>query len=186
MLNHNIFDNIRTRVIVLSEGRIIMLPPLGAEDGWLLPGGGLERDESLFECARREVLEETGIDVDVHGVVFLREWVLPKYASLKAESLISPLHDPESRHDHGYCLEVYLYATTATPLPALRAEHATDETPQWVSLEAVLDLPLWPKHLKWLCRRLLAGEALTYIPAFLNDLESPWIELETDPFARPS
>ena len=160
-----------------------MLPPLAAEDGWLLPGGGLERDESLFECARREVSEETGIEVEAQGIVFLREWVLPKYASLKAEALISPLHDPVSRHDHGYCLEVYLYATTATPLPTLRAEHADDQPPQWVSLEKVLELPLWPKHLKWLCRRLIAGEQPVYIPAFLNDLESPWTELDADPFA---
>ncbi len=65
----------------------------------------------------------------------------------------------------------------------LRAEFAGDLAPQWVPLDRVPELPLWPKHLKWLCRRLLAGEALTYIPAFLNDIESPWTELDVDPFA---
>lgn len=30
---------------------------------WLTPGGGLDENESLDECARREVFEETGVTV---------------------------------------------------------------------------------------------------------------------------
>lgn len=37
----------------------------GADPAWLLPGGGVEYDESLEEAVRREVLEETGYAVAV-------------------------------------------------------------------------------------------------------------------------
>lgn len=30
---------------------------------WMAPGGKIERNEGLFECARREILEETGLKI---------------------------------------------------------------------------------------------------------------------------
>ena len=38
------------------------------DDIWLLPGGRLEADETPAEGARREVREETGIDVEITGL----------------------------------------------------------------------------------------------------------------------
>ena len=34
-------------------------------DQWSLVGGGMEDNESLEDCAMREILEETGIDIKV-------------------------------------------------------------------------------------------------------------------------
>jgi 8-oxo-dGTP pyrophosphatase MutT (NUDIX family) len=80
IFNHNVFENIRTRAIVLHGGRLLLIPPGSdaSEAAWGLPGGGLRPHESLAECLRREVLEETGIHVRIERVVFLREWVIPK------------------------------------------------------------------------------------------------------------
>lgn len=33
-------------------------------DYWTFPGGGIEAGESVFEAAKREVLEETNLDLD--------------------------------------------------------------------------------------------------------------------------
>ncbi|MFN0071217.1 MAG: NUDIX hydrolase [Chloroflexota bacterium] len=54
-------------VVVVSdaEGQVIFVrQPRGPFAGaWLLPGGGLELDEDALSGARRETLEETGVNV---------------------------------------------------------------------------------------------------------------------------
>jgi ADP-ribose pyrophosphatase YjhB (NUDIX family) len=58
-------------VIVWRDGRVLLVrrtrPPQAGE--WSLPGGGQELGETLFETARREVAEETGLEVAPTGVL---------------------------------------------------------------------------------------------------------------------
>ena len=51
------------RVLVVKRGR----PPLEGE--WSLPGGAVEVGETLAAALQREVLEETGLVVDVGSIV---------------------------------------------------------------------------------------------------------------------
>ena len=46
---------------------------------WVPPGGGVEGEESLKECARRETLEETGLSVELGNIAYIREFVEPGY-----------------------------------------------------------------------------------------------------------
>ncbi|MFC7217965.1 NUDIX hydrolase [Streptomyces polyrhachis] len=55
-------------VVVDNAGRILL--QRRADSGlWALPGGGMDVGESLPGCAVREVREETGLDVEVTGLV---------------------------------------------------------------------------------------------------------------------
>jgi 8-oxo-dGTP diphosphatase len=53
-------------VFVRHNGKILLGKRRGShgEGAWALPGGHLEFVEELFECVRREVLEETNLSVD--------------------------------------------------------------------------------------------------------------------------
>jgi 8-oxo-dGTP pyrophosphatase MutT (NUDIX family) len=161
IFSHDVYENVRTRVIVLHEGRMLLLSPHQLGDGWRLPGGGLEMDESLYECGEREVLEETGVLVKVTRVAFLREWVVPKYCTVpKGEGT-------------GYGLEVYLYAHPTTEWVEPRPEHPQAQIPRWFLLAQVPELPLWPKELKTLAAQMAAGGQPRGVPSFVSDYESP-------------
>lgn len=161
IFSHNLYENVRTRVIVTYENKLLLLSPHEPGDGWRPPGGGLEFNESLAECAEREVLEETGIVVKVTNVAFLREWVVPKYCTVPEGDGI------------GFGLEVYLYATPITDQVQPHPEPGMTEMPHWIALDQVAALPLWPKELKTLATLMSSGYIPHGVPSFVSQLESP-------------
>jgi len=59
--------------IIDNNGRILLTQDEG-KTGWKLPGGAIKKNESLVEAAVREVKEETGLDVEITGLVSLQEY----------------------------------------------------------------------------------------------------------------
>lgn len=60
------------RIIVFDEkNRILMVKQRHPErEVWMLPGGGIEEGESASEAAIREVREETGIEINLKGLLW--------------------------------------------------------------------------------------------------------------------
>ena len=58
-----------TTAVVTDEQDRILLVKRRDNDLWALPGGGMDLGESIVETAVREVKEETGLDVEVTGLI---------------------------------------------------------------------------------------------------------------------
>lgn len=57
-----------TAVVTDEAGRILLVHKTD-NDLWALPGGGMDLGESVIDAAVRETKEETGIDIEVTGLV---------------------------------------------------------------------------------------------------------------------
>lgn len=71
---------IGTRTLVLRDGKEVLLVRHTYAPGWLLPGGGVDRGETIYQAAIREVIEEGAItpkeEPVLHGM-FLNDRQFP-------------------------------------------------------------------------------------------------------------
>lgn len=63
--------NDRTRLVIVSQGKVLMLKNWLGKGKWDLPGGGLHRGEHPVEGAIRELQEETGLRIPAGELEFL-------------------------------------------------------------------------------------------------------------------
>ena len=65
-----------TRALILHQDRLLLVNayPGGRSDLWCAPGGGVEPGTSLPANLRREVLEETGLTVEVGPPALINEF----------------------------------------------------------------------------------------------------------------
>ena len=69
-----------TRTAVFDQKNRVLLVQHSYGPGWLLPGGGVERGETIFDSAKREIREEAGIIAEEEPVlrgVFLNDGQFP-------------------------------------------------------------------------------------------------------------
>ena len=74
------------RVLLIQRGRP---PGLGS---WTLPGGRVKRGERLTDALKREVMEETGIEVVVGPLVEVVEIVDEQFHYVIMDYLAHPIH----------------------------------------------------------------------------------------------
>lgn len=53
----------RVRVVIIAEGRVLVVRQWFGEQKWELPGGGMKAGETSYEAARREIDEEVGLEL---------------------------------------------------------------------------------------------------------------------------
>jgi 8-oxo-dGTP diphosphatase len=64
---------------IFRDGKVLLVRRAGApaKGLWTLPGGRVEVGERLVDAVTREVMEETGLTIDVVGLAGYRESILP-------------------------------------------------------------------------------------------------------------
>lgn len=53
-----------TMCMLLDGSKVLMINREKRWPGWAFPGGHREKNETLIQCVKREMLEETGLDID--------------------------------------------------------------------------------------------------------------------------
>jgi 8-oxo-dGTP pyrophosphatase MutT (NUDIX family) len=115
-----------TVVVQDERGRVLMVQR--SDNGlWALPGGAMEVGETLGQCAKREVLEETGYEIKVIDVIGV--YSDPKH--------VIEYSDGEVRQQFAVSFRGLLVAGTAA---------TSAETPQvgWVGEAELDELPMHP------------------------------------------
>ena len=67
---------ISAKAVIVADGRVLLLKHRDSVGDWYsLPGGGQKHGETLEEAVRRECLEETGLQVRMGRLLFVRDYI---------------------------------------------------------------------------------------------------------------
>lgn len=117
--------------VVVDNGKVLLIrrgkPPRPGQ--WSLPGGGQELGESYIEAAIREVREETGLAIEVLGLI--------------------DVVDSITRDESGRVRFHYLLAdVVARPVGGTLQAGGDASEARWFSSEEVFALPLWSETIR--------------------------------------
>ena len=119
-------------VMVLNEKKQLLLQKRADNGCWAYPGGAVELGESFEECAIREVLEETGVKLEVDRLGFVHENYFYGDAPTNLGKLI-------------YEISFYFYMkvpSNFTPVSDSFTEDSSKEFLRWVSPNE--DIKMYP------------------------------------------
>lgn len=108
------------RGLVIRNSKILICHELNSDDYYLIPGGGLKKNETLEECCIREIQEETG-----YVVKPIRHFLTMKEYYEEYEYI-----------GHYFICEVI--GETQQKLTAIEAERGV--TPEWISPHKLLEI----------------------------------------------
>ncbi len=95
--------------VVISEDRALLIrrgsEPLKGQ--WSIPGGTLEVGETIEEGVRRELREETGLEVRVHELIEVFERIFPEKPAAHAPSSVLPPPSEVTGVDRGPSRPLY-------------------------------------------------------------------------------
>lgn len=113
-------------IVVNDEGRVLL--QRRTDNGmWALPGGAMNLGESLSDCAVRETREETGLTVEVTGIV----------GTYSNPGHVFAYDDGEVRQEFSVCL-------LARPVSGTLAVSDESHEVQWFHPDEVAGLPMVP------------------------------------------
>lgn len=118
-------------VIYSPKTRQILLVKNKGANFWYAPGGGWEhKSETIKQCAAREVLEETGLNVKIQRLLYMQEFhEAPQTIFFETFWLAEPTHNQILNNTH-------------------IDQNGIVETAKWFDQEQIQDVKVFPERLK--------------------------------------
>lgn len=123
-----------------EEGRLLLIHKID-NDRWALPGGAMDLGESVADAAVREVEEETGVRVEVTGLVGI--YTDPGH--------VMAYDDGEVRQEFSVCF----HARVISGEP--RQDGVETKAAKWVDVENIPELDIHPSMRRRIEAALAAG-----------------------------
>lgn len=132
-------------VAVDADGRILLIHRTD-NDNWALPGGAMDLGESLPEAAVRETFEETGIKVEIIGLVGI--YTDPRHVILYTSN--------------GEARQEFSVVFKARPVGGELTPSSESSEVRWVAPSAIGELTM-DRSMRVRIDRYLAGEESPYL-----------------------
>jgi len=129
-------------IIIKDEHLLVMKHKQSSDEYYILPGGGVNHNESLETALKRECLEEVGAEILVQDIVFVRDYIADNHEFAK--------------QDPGFHQVEIMFQCEILNSKTLHEQTEPDKTQigvEWVSLKNLANLPLYPKIL---CKEIAA------------------------------
>jgi len=133
-------------VVVVNDTGQVLLIRRTDNDNWALPGGAMDLGESLPDAARRETAEETGIQVQITGLVGI--YTDPKH-------VIHYTSNDEVRQE-------FSVVFTARPVAGTPRPSSESSEVHWVAPEQISAVPM-DRSMRMRIAHYLAGNVKPHL-----------------------
>lgn len=144
----------RVAAVIVDDHRVVLIERRRSEElYYLFPGGRIEPGETAEECLRREVREETGLEVEIGPQVattIFEGKMQPHFLTRVVGGTFGPGGGEEF-------------------LPEVIAEHGS-YAPVWVPVSSLLSMPVHPREL---AAMIVSADAAQTWPARPLVIEDP-------------
>lgn len=129
---------VRAAALITQADAILLVchkTPITGELWWIPPGGKLEGyDASIFDCARREVFEETGLEASCSRIAYIRECTDRRHSVRHLELFL--------------VADTYAGEITLAHLPPSEPDADMIQETRWISRAELQTLTVYPEILK--------------------------------------
>lgn len=137
-MKKTIEHRVRAAGIFTDQDRILLVchrNPDHGDEWWIPPGGGVEpADRSLFDTARREIFEETGLVVQLSRIIYIREFREHPTRTYHLELFMA--------------VDSYAGKLTITNIPHGDLDYGIVRDVQWLKRSELDGLVVWPEWLR--------------------------------------